>query len=124
MNHRTIDQTFTRESWEDDDHIRDYVDAVTSGGLWDSERILVGKYVPQGGALLDIGCGAGRTTFGSVRIRLSQHHRLRRVRLDDRSSPSPHLPSLPVPPQGYPSHRRCRHDTYRGPAPFGSGHGL
>ena len=43
---------------------RDYVEAVTTVGLWESERLLMGRYVPQNGAVLDIGCGAGRTTFG------------------------------------------------------------
>ncbi|MDE2902861.1 MAG: class I SAM-dependent methyltransferase [Chloroflexota bacterium] len=37
---------------------------MTSVGLWQSERLLIDRYVPQDGAVLDIGCGAGRTTFG------------------------------------------------------------
>ena len=57
-------QTFVRESWEDADHVRDYVEAVTTVGLWESERLLVDRYVDWGDAVLDIGCGAGRTTFG------------------------------------------------------------
>ena len=64
MNDQTVDQTFVRESWEDPDHARDYVQAVTTVGLWESERLLMGRYVPQDDAVLDIGCGAGRTTFG------------------------------------------------------------
>ena len=59
-----IDQTFIRESWEDHDHIRDYVDAVADVGLWESERRMIAKYIPQQAPILDIGCGAGRTTFG------------------------------------------------------------
>lgn len=31
-------------------------------GLWKAEEILVEKYFPMGGEILDIGCGAGRTT--------------------------------------------------------------
>ena len=59
-----VDQTFIRESWEDHDHIRDYVDAVADVGLWESERRMIAKYIPQQAPILDIGCGAGRTTFG------------------------------------------------------------
>ena len=64
MNTQTVDQDFVRESWEDADHARDYVEAVAAVGLWESERILMDRYVPRDGAVLDIGCGAGRTTFG------------------------------------------------------------
>ena len=64
MNTQTVDQNFVRESWEDADHARDYVEAVTTVGLWESERRLMDRYVPRDGAVLDIGCGAGRTTFG------------------------------------------------------------
>ena len=64
MNTQTVDQDFIRESWENADHARDYVEAVTTVGLWASERLLMDRYVPRDGAVLDIGCGAGRTTFG------------------------------------------------------------
>ena len=64
MNGQTVDQDFVRESWEDADHARDYVEAVAGVGLWESERILMDRYVDPGAAVLDIGCGAGRTTFG------------------------------------------------------------
>lgn len=64
MSDQPVDQSFVRESWEDADHARDYVDAVTTVGLWESERTLMDRYVPRNGAILDIGCGAGRTTFG------------------------------------------------------------
>lgn len=64
MNGQTVDQDFVRESWEDADHARDYVEAVAGVGLWESERILMDRYVEPSGAVLDIGCGAGRTTFG------------------------------------------------------------
>ncbi len=64
MNDQTVDQTFVRESWEDPDHARDYMEAVTTVGLWESERLLMDRYVNRDGPVLDIGCGAGRTTFG------------------------------------------------------------
>lgn len=64
MSQQPVDQSFVRESWEDADYVRDYVDAVATVGLWESERVLMERYVPRDGAVLDIGCGAGRTTFG------------------------------------------------------------
>ncbi len=64
MSTQAVDQSFVRESWENADHARDYVKAVTTVGLWESERLLMDRYVPRYGAVLDIGCGAGRTTFG------------------------------------------------------------
>ena len=64
MNDQAVDDSYARGSWEDPDHARKYVDAVTTLGLWQSERLLIDRYVPQGGVILDIGCGAGRTTFG------------------------------------------------------------
>ena len=64
MSNQHIDQSFVRESWEDADHASHYVKAVTTFGLWESERLLIDRYLPPDGAVLDIGCGAGRTTFG------------------------------------------------------------
>ena len=64
MSNQHIDQSFVRGSWEDVDHASHYVEAVTTVGLWESERELIGRYLPPDGAILDIGCGAGRTTFG------------------------------------------------------------
>ena len=64
MSQQPVDQSFVRESWEDADHARDYIDAVTTVGLWESERTLMDRYAPRNGAVLDLGCGAGRTTFG------------------------------------------------------------
>ena len=64
MHDHLVDQPFVRESWGDADHVRGYVAAVTDVGLWESEQILFDRYLPRDGAILDIGCGAGRTTFG------------------------------------------------------------
>ena len=64
MNTQTVDQDFVRESWEDSGHAKDYVEAVTTVGLWESERLLTDRYMRRDGAVLDLGCGAGRTTFG------------------------------------------------------------
>ena len=64
MSNKDFDQSFVRGSWEDGDHVSEYVEAVTTVGLWQSERQLIDRYLPRDGAILDIGCGAGRTTIG------------------------------------------------------------
>ena len=64
MSNQTINQSYVRESWGDANHTRHYIEAVTAVGLWKSERRLIDRYLPRDGAVLDIGCGAGRTTFG------------------------------------------------------------
>ena len=64
MNDQIVDQPFVRGAWEDAEHVRQYVAAVTAIGLWKSERKLIERYLPREGEILDIGCGAGRTTFG------------------------------------------------------------
>lgn len=64
MHDHIANQPFVRGSWEDPEHAREYVDAVAAIGLWKSERLLIDRYLPRDGTVLDIGCGAGRTTFG------------------------------------------------------------
>ena len=54
---------FVRKSWEVPRHIAGYSKAVADIGLWDSERILVERYLPKESRILDVGCGAGRTTL-------------------------------------------------------------
>ena len=54
---------FVRESREVPRHIAGYSKAVADIGLWDSQRILVERYLPKEGRILDVGCGAGRTTL-------------------------------------------------------------
>ena len=45
-----------------------YEEAVEEIGLWNSERVFFTKYLPKHGRVLDLGCGAGRTTFGLHRL--------------------------------------------------------
>ncbi|MDA1348882.1 MAG: class I SAM-dependent methyltransferase, partial [Chloroflexi bacterium] len=61
-------EEFVRESWEDPAHLIDYVDAVDQVGLWDSERMLVSTYFAVDDQILDIGCGAGRSTIALYRL--------------------------------------------------------
>ncbi len=58
-----ISLEFARVSWEDSTHVEKYEEAVTTVGLWESERRLVRRAFPEDARLLDVGCGAGRTTF-------------------------------------------------------------
>lgn len=44
-----------------------YAEAAVNVGLWESERILAEKYFKKKDSLLDVGCGAGRTTFGLMK---------------------------------------------------------
>ena len=67
MSQQPVDQSFVRESWEDADHARDYIDAVTSVGLWESERRLMEMYVPRNGAALDTGCAQAALRLVSTR---------------------------------------------------------
>ena len=63
MSETKVDREFVRGTWEVPSHLSDYVDAVSKVGLWDSERLLVAKYLSRDDRILDIGCGAGRTTI-------------------------------------------------------------
>ena len=63
-----VDLEFVRETWEDPVHLSYYVDAVSKVGLWDSERLLVSRYFSREDRILDIGCGAGRTTIALYRL--------------------------------------------------------
>ena len=58
MNDQAVDDSHARGSWEEPDHVRKYVGAVTTLGLWQSERLLIDRYVPQGGAILDYSAAA------------------------------------------------------------------
>jgi SAM-dependent methyltransferase len=59
-----VDRAFLLESYSHPSAVRTYTRAVDRVGLWKSEGKFFGKHLPPGGRILDLGCGAGRTTFG------------------------------------------------------------
>lgn len=61
---KKIDTDFVREAFDNPKCVLDYEEAVFDIGLWVSERIMFIKYINTDDYILDLGCGAGRTTFG------------------------------------------------------------
>jgi len=59
-----VDQQFALEAYSHPGAIREYSRAVRRVGLWNCERTLFTRHLPAEGRILDLGCGAGRTTFG------------------------------------------------------------
>ena len=64
MNIRKVDADFIRESFSTEKIVSDYAKAVMEISLWESEKIMIEKYINPESRILDIGCGAGRTTIG------------------------------------------------------------
>ena len=58
---KKIDKNFVTDSFKEVSGI--YGDATLNIGLWKSERYVVEKYFQKDEKILDIGCGAGRTTI-------------------------------------------------------------
>lgn len=54
---------YTKEFYEEEDNVKRYGEAIDKVGLWNSEKIIFEKYISKDDKILDIGCGAGRTTI-------------------------------------------------------------
>jgi len=63
-NGEVINSAFVVRSLSTDRVLRHYEDAVDTIGLWESEKITCEHYFDLEASLLDVGCGAGRTTCG------------------------------------------------------------
>ncbi len=57
-----------QEAYNDIETAESYVESVDSVGLWESEKWIFETYANKNSSILDIGCGAGRTTFGLHQI--------------------------------------------------------
>ena len=64
MNTRKVDTEFIIKSFNTEKTVSDYTRAVKEIGLWESEKMMIKKYFNPKDRILDIGCGAGRTTIG------------------------------------------------------------
>ena len=64
MDTRKVDTEFIRKSFNTEKTVSDYTRAVKEIGLWESEKMMIKKYFNPKNRILDIGCGAGRTTIG------------------------------------------------------------
>jgi len=64
MDTRKVDREFIRKSFSTEKTVSDYTRAVKEIGLWESEKMMIEKYFKPEDRILDIGCGAGRTTIG------------------------------------------------------------
>ncbi|MCG2762664.1 MAG: class I SAM-dependent methyltransferase [Candidatus Atribacteria bacterium] len=68
MTIRKVDTDFIRKSFTTEKTVSDYAKAVSEVGLWESEKMMIEKYFNPENRILDIGCGAGRTTIGLYKL--------------------------------------------------------
>lgn len=57
------DIKYTKDFYDQDYNVKRYGEAIDEVGLWESEKIVFDKYINKDDKILDLGCGAGRTTI-------------------------------------------------------------
>ena len=57
------DLDFTKKQYNLDSNIKKYGESIEEVGLWNSEKIIFDRYIKKDNLILDLGCGAGRTTI-------------------------------------------------------------
>lgn len=57
------DIKFTKEFYDNERNVKRYGEAIDEVGLWESEKVIFDKYIDKNAKILDLGCGAGRTTI-------------------------------------------------------------
>ena len=63
-----IQQEFIIKSFSDENTLSEYSKDTFNIGLWETEKAMFTKYFAKDARILDIGCGAGRTTLGLYRL--------------------------------------------------------
>ncbi len=58
---------YTKNYYNKEENIKRYGEGIKIG-LWNSESIFFEKYLKKDNYILDLGCGAGRTTFGLYKL--------------------------------------------------------
>lgn len=64
----TVDTQFVADSFEEKSIIKEYKRCALEIGLWESEKVIFKRYIKPCDSILDIGCGAGRTTIGLYKM--------------------------------------------------------
>jgi len=72
MHSKKLNLENTKNEYSIETRVNEYVSFTEEIGLWQSERIVFGRYFNTKNKILDIGCGTGRTTFGLYN--LGYHH--------------------------------------------------
>jgi len=57
-----------RELYNSQKSILKYASAIDEVGLWESEKIIIEKYIDKNVSIIDLGCGAGRTTINLFKL--------------------------------------------------------